>query len=173
MWRIHSKHLSTVLGVFSIPMALGALFAWVWLPSLQTAPEPDPEPKMMSWPTLPSKTLERLAKGYTYANITDTNNDPLTGEPKGEDQRLGFRNKILDSVSWVYDKLFNGGFSTTNPGESSQGGGIGTFRVAIDPEVGDVANGQGVAAPQLALNLENGSLRQSAPDPLHFEHISN
>ena len=58
-------HLGVALGIFAILMAMGAVFAWVWLPDIQL--EPIGDARELAWPILPSKTLEVLAKGTAYA----------------------------------------------------------------------------------------------------------
>ncbi|KAH0556496.1 hypothetical protein GP486_005607 [Trichoglossum hirsutum] len=77
-------YLSVAFGIFAVLMALGAAFAWAWLPDVQGKPEGDP--RELRWPTLPSKPLEILANGWTYATHP---------QPDGEGgQILGFRVKI-------------------------------------------------------------------------------
>ncbi|KAJ5908475.1 major facilitator superfamily domain-containing protein [Penicillium taxi] len=91
--RTNPHALGILLGVFSIPLAMGALFAWVWLPNLQIKPN---EPaRAMRFPWLMSKSLERLGKGWKYATA-DSAIDPRTNLPKGESQKLGFSKKIGD-----------------------------------------------------------------------------
>ena len=51
-----SNKLGIILLIFSALMALGSIFAWVWLPDVQ-------EPMRAKGLKLPSKTLEELAKG--------------------------------------------------------------------------------------------------------------
>ena len=70
--------LGIVLGCFSIPMTLGAIFAWGWLPTLQEGPRA--ATRTCELPTLPSKTLEELAQGRAYA--TGTGGEVLTFEGK-------------------------------------------------------------------------------------------
>ncbi|KAJ5820319.1 major facilitator superfamily domain-containing protein [Penicillium riverlandense] len=94
MINTNPKALDKLLGVFSVPLAIGALFAWAWIPELQTAPV-DP-PRALRWPRLPNKSLEQLAKGWTYATGTDLTQDPWTQMPRGENQRLGFSKKLSD-----------------------------------------------------------------------------
>lgn len=94
MLNTNPKALDKLLGVFSVPLAFGALFAWAWIPELQTAPI-DP-PRALRWPRLPNKSLEQLARGWTYANGTDSTRDPHSQMPRGENQRLGFSKKISD-----------------------------------------------------------------------------
>lgn len=90
-----------MLGVFAIPMAFGALIAWVWIPELQTGPDPNAKPKAMRLPKLPNKSLERLAKGRAYATSTDTSIDPETGWPRGENQKLGFFEAVPEAWSRI------------------------------------------------------------------------
>ncbi|KAJ9269152.1 hypothetical protein DTO212C5_4835 [Paecilomyces variotii] len=89
-----TKALNQLLASFSVPLALAALFAWVWIPELQLAPtEP---PRTLHLPKLPNKSLERLAKGWQYATGNHQTYNPSTGFQGGEDQRLGFRKRFSD-----------------------------------------------------------------------------
>ncbi|GLI80015.1 hypothetical protein PoHVEF18_008363 [Penicillium ochrochloron] len=92
------RALDKLLGAFSVPLAAGAFFAWIWIPDLQTPPTGDA--RALRLPRLPNKSLEMLARGWTFANGTDQTQDPRTRLPKGENQRLGFSNKLLDA--WVF-----------------------------------------------------------------------
>lgn len=92
------RALDKLLGAFSVPLAVGAFFAWIWIPELQTPPTGNA--RALRLPRLPNKSLELLAKGWKFANGTDQTRDPRTRLPKGENQRLGFSNKLLDT--WVY-----------------------------------------------------------------------
>lgn len=77
-------YLGNILGAFAALMALGGFFAWAWLPNVQR--EPEGASRAMTWPTLPSKELETLAKGRAYAIA-----DPALG---GEGQILSLRLKL-------------------------------------------------------------------------------
>jgi hypothetical protein len=103
-------------------MALGALFAWIWIPKLQDGPDLREKRPMKlhhgsdgkkerrpQIATLPSKDLERLAKGWSYATNDDTSLDRSTGKPRGENQQLGFRKKI----GMLYGRIFHGGVPTS------------------------------------------------------------
>ena len=61
--------LSNVMGVFAGLMALGAFFAWAWLPNVQD--QPVGVPRAMTLPTTPSKELETLEKGRRNAVINE------------------------------------------------------------------------------------------------------
>ncbi|KAF8855646.1 MFS general substrate transporter [Acephala macrosclerotiorum] len=173
MWRMHSQHLSIVIGVFSIPMALGALFAWVWLPELQTGPDPNSSPKALRFPKLPNKGLETLARGYHYANGTDTRIDPATGEPRGEAQGLGFTRKVPHLLRWIWSKLFNGGFHTQNNGRDSDDEGTSLHRVTVtSDERAHATNAQNVTAPQPAYNPDEEGLRQPGSQPRIWSEFS-
>ena len=76
-------YLGNALGAFAGLMALGAFFAWAWLPDVQYGPVGPL--RACTFPTLPSKTLEVLAKGRAHAVAPE-------GEG-GEGQILGFRQK--------------------------------------------------------------------------------
>jgi len=98
----HPNRLGIFLGCFAIPMTLGAVFAWGWLPSLQEAPRA--ATRTCELPTLPSKTLEELAKGRLYA--TETGNEVLT-----------FKGKLI--ATWDrFDKLLNGGYARRRGGQA-------------------------------------------------------
>ena len=73
-------YLRAALAIFSVLMALGAVIAWVWLPDVQGKPKG--VAKETTWPILPSKGLEDLAKGRRYA-ISD------------EGQIISFRDNII------------------------------------------------------------------------------
>lgn len=75
-------------------MTLGAIFAWVWLPSLQDAAIPSDRSCVP--PTIPSKTLERLAEGRVLATSTESRypaGHRLAGQ-RNEAQVLSFRGKF-------------------------------------------------------------------------------
>lgn len=108
-----AKALGQLLAAFSVPLALGALFAWVWIPELQLAPTD--LARALHLPRLPNKSLERLAKGWKYANGTEPGHDSQTGWPRGENQRLGFRKKLSD----LWGRITKGG-QRKELGESSQ-----------------------------------------------------
>lgn len=95
----NGKALDELLAAFSVPLFLGALFAWVWIPEIQTSPV-DP-PRALHLPRLPNKSLERLAKGWSYATCPDQSLDPRTQVPRGEGQKLGFSNKFSDLWHFV------------------------------------------------------------------------
>ncbi|KAJ5389385.1 major facilitator superfamily domain-containing protein [Penicillium cataractarum] len=92
------RALDKLLGAFSVPLAAGAFFAWIWIPELQTLPTGDA--RALRLPRLPNKSLEWLAKGWKFANGTDQTQDPRTRLPRGENQRLGFFNKLQDA--WIF-----------------------------------------------------------------------
>jgi hypothetical protein len=107
-------HLGIVIGVFSIPMLLGALFTWVWIPKLQMDTDPKYVQAALKWPKQPSKGLEILARGIAYATNPDTSDDPQTGIPRGEAQRLGFHDKFSDLWRDIWSNVFKHGFRTRN-----------------------------------------------------------
>jgi len=91
-------------------MALGAFFAWIWIPELQTGPDRAKLVKTMHWPILPNKELETLAKGWKYANSADSETDPRTGKlVPGENQKLGFQ-KIPNLYRKFRTRFAHGGF---------------------------------------------------------------
>ncbi|KAJ5175440.1 major facilitator superfamily domain-containing protein [Penicillium canariense] len=79
------RALDKLLGAFSVPLAVGAFLAWIWIPEIQTPPTG--LARALRLPRLPNKSLEWLAKGWAFANGTD---------PTQENQRLGVSNKIAD-----------------------------------------------------------------------------
>ena len=95
-------------------MLLGALFTWVWIPELQTGPDPNYVPALFAWPKYPSKGLETFARGRAYAINPDTTIDAQTGLPRGENQRLRFAEKIPDLWDLIFSKVKKHGFSTKN-----------------------------------------------------------
>jgi hypothetical protein len=89
-------------------MFVGAILAWIWIPNLQKDPIPPTKP--MHWAILPSKDLETLARGWEYANSTETEIDPSTHvSVPGEDQKLGFQ-KFPNLYHKLVTKYFHGGF---------------------------------------------------------------
>lgn len=98
MINANPRALDKLLGAFSVPLAAGAFFAWIWIPEIQT--EPTGAARALRAPRLPNKSLELLAKGWKYATSTDMSQDPRTRLPRGENQRLGFSNKMHDT--WIF-----------------------------------------------------------------------
>lgn len=138
LWNLHSQHLAITLGLFSIPMAFGALLAWVWIPELQEGPDPTfvPSPFLFffrKFPKLPNKGLETLARGISYARGIDTGIDPRTNEPRGEGQRLGFSQKVPDLFNKIWNHLSNGGFSARQDETESQESIVQLDEVAVSP----------------------------------------
>ena len=74
-----SDLLGWVFIIFGFIMALGAFFAWAWIPEVQNKRDEDGGLK------LPSKTLEELGKGLRCA--------------KEEGQVIGFRSKFAGVLS--------------------------------------------------------------------------
>lgn len=102
LFYINLASLNIALGIFSVLMASGAFFAWAWLPNVQR--EPDEAPRPMTLPTLPSKTLEELAKGRAYATGS-TAIDLMTGLPGGEGQVLSLRRKTAALFAELWKML--------------------------------------------------------------------
>jgi hypothetical protein len=91
-------------------MALGALFAWIWIPDLQTDPDPTKKVKALHLATLPNKDLETLARGWKYANSKVAETDPRTGQlVLTKDQKLGFQ-KISNLCNILYTRFIRGGY---------------------------------------------------------------
>jgi hypothetical protein len=104
-------HFRIMLGCFAIPMTLGAIFAWGWLPSLQEAPLP--ATRTCEFPTVPSKTLETLAKGRKYATGPRDYyppGDKQEGRLRGGGEILSFKGKLCEIRRNVRLRL-NGGFA--------------------------------------------------------------
>lgn len=88
-----STEFDRLLACFSIPLVIGGVVAWIWIPELQTEPTWSDHPRLMVPPLVPSKGLEVLAKGWRYA--TGPNHfDPVSQVQTGEAQNLGFRRKF-------------------------------------------------------------------------------
>jgi hypothetical protein len=103
------ENLSQVLWAFAALMLLGAIPAWAWLPDVQQKPQGQMAEKTHILSIKPSKSLELLSRGRTYAvAIPDVNLatggpgrdargapiiDEATGLPVGEGQILSFREK--------------------------------------------------------------------------------
>jgi hypothetical protein len=133
-------------------MALGALFAWVWLPELQEGPAPGFAPSSFllffrTFPILPNKGLETLAKGFEYATSTDMSIDPATNEPRGEGQRLGFRQKVPAAWDRVWTHVAKGGWSTGHNGGGSDASSEELGQVVVSPNSG-MPSGQGFSGTQ-------------------------
>lgn len=101
-------YLRVALAVFEVMMALGAFFAWIWLPDVQDGVDISsdvdddgsesgrPRVKAMTWYKLKSKKLEDLARGRKSAV---GKRDEEGGE--GEGQILGFAGKMsIPFSSW-------------------------------------------------------------------------
>ncbi|KAJ6093412.1 major facilitator superfamily domain-containing protein [Penicillium sp. IBT 16267x] len=110
----HPHALDCLLGAFSIPLALGAYVAGVWIPELQTARE-GPRNALLLW--RPSKSLEQLSRGWIYANNTDETIDPETRLPPGENQRLGLFKKPGD----LWNSVRHGGRRRVLGAETAEG----------------------------------------------------
>jgi hypothetical protein len=80
----NSNGLGWVFIIFAFIMALGALFAWVWIPSVQNTRDEDGGLK------LPSKTLEILGQGLRKA--------------KADRQIIGMRENLSDLMQPLVEK---------------------------------------------------------------------
>jgi hypothetical protein len=114
--------LRIVLGCFAIPMTLGAVFAWGWLPSLQDPPRP--ATRTCEIPTVPSKTLETLAEGRAYATGPRDyypRGHRWAGRLRGGGEVLTFKGK-LSEISRRVERWRNGGFAPRGGVGEGEGG---------------------------------------------------
>jgi MFS transporter, PHS family, inorganic phosphate transporter len=85
--RPKNNILAIILVVFSLLMALGALFAWLWLPEMQH------HQRIKGW-KLPSKTLEDLGRGRSGAEQDRVRNRSATEERLTGQATNGHRGKL-------------------------------------------------------------------------------
>lgn len=131
MLNTNPRALDKLLGAFSVPLAAGAFFAWIWIPEIQT--EPTGAAKALRVPRLPNKSLELLAKGWKYATSSDMSQDPRTRLPRGENQRLGFSNKVHDT--WILLRYRGRRRVLGEPGSSAGGSGATDDTVRVGDDV--------------------------------------